>query len=166
MEIRGLNAQDAGRYLNIRLEALQKNAEAFASSYEEEKDYSADIYIERFQSPKNAFTFGAFDHSELVGVVTLVREEKIKLSHRANIVAMYVKPDHRGSGVGKALVTAAIKKAKKMSGVEQVYLAVVTTNDPAKRLYTSMGFEIFGKEKRALKIGDVYYDEEHMVLFL
>ena len=42
MEIRLLNPLDAENYLDLRLEALQNNSEAFASSYEEEKDYSVE----------------------------------------------------------------------------------------------------------------------------
>lgn len=35
MEIRRLTSLDAGSYLNIRLQALKNNPEAFASSFEE-----------------------------------------------------------------------------------------------------------------------------------
>jgi RimJ/RimL family protein N-acetyltransferase len=150
----------------MRLEALQKNPEAFASSYEEEKYHSVEKYIKRFQSPQDSFTFGAFEDSILVGVITLIRGQKLKLSHRANIVAMYIKPEKRGTGLGKALIAKAIEKAYRLEGIEQIYLSVVTTNISAKKLYTSCGFEVFGKEKRALKIDNTYYDEEHMVLFL
>ena len=41
---------------------------------------------------------------------------------------MYVSPEKRGSGIGKALVVEAINKANDLQGVEQVYLTVVTTN--------------------------------------
>ncbi|WP_042353984.1 GNAT family N-acetyltransferase [Bacillus rubiinfantis] len=166
MEIRQLTPTDAEEYLSIRFEALQDSPFAFASSYEEEKNQSAEIYKNLFAVPVNAFTFGAFEELELVGVVTLIREELIKLSHRANIVAMYVKPEKRESGLGKALITKAIEKANSLDGIEQIYLSVVTTNIPAKKLYASCGFEVFGTEKRALKFNNTYYDEEHMVLFL
>jgi len=33
-------------------------------------------------------------------------------------------------------------------------------------LYASLGFEVFGTEKRALKVGQRYVDEDYMVLFL
>ncbi len=35
----------------------------------------------------------------------------------------------------------------------------------AKGLYESLGFEVYGRERRALKIGDEYVDEELMVLY-
>lgn len=34
-----------------------------------------------------------------------------------------------------------------------------------RHLYLSLGFEVFGLGRRALKVNGTYYDEEHMVLF-
>lgn len=163
--IRLLNPLDAGNYLNLRLEALQNNPEAFASSFDEEKDQAVEKYESRFQS-EDSYTFGAFEKGKLVGVITLVKEKLIKLSHKANIVAMYVSPEKRGLGIGKALVKEAIIKAGEWDDIEQVYLTVVTTNVTAKKLYISLGFVIFGTEKRALKQDHTYFDEDLMVLFL
>ena len=163
--IKRLVEQDAEIYLALRLKALQNSPESFGSTYEEEKDQSADKYKTRFQS-QGSFTFGAFEDDILVGIITLVKEPRIKLRHRTSIVAMYVSPSKRGLGIGKALMNEAISTAKELEGVEQVYLTVVTTNKSAKNLYTSLGFETFGIEKRALKLDNRYFDEDLMVLFL
>ncbi|WP_039042322.1 GNAT family N-acetyltransferase [Sporosarcina sp. ZBG7A] len=165
MMIRRLVPQDAESYLTLRLKALQNSPEAFGSTYEEEKDYPVDKYKIRFQS-EDSFTFGAFENGELVGMITLVKEQRIKLCHKATIVAMYVSPEKRGSGIGKALVKEAVRTAIELQGVEQVYLTVVTTNKTAKKLYSLLGFEVFGTEKRALKLNETYFDEDLMVLFL
>lgn len=165
MKIKRLTPLDAEAYLAIRLKALQNNPEAFGSSYEEEKDQPVEKYILRFQS-SDSITLGAFVDDQLVGVVTLFRESLVKLQHRANIIAMYVAPEQRGLGIGKSLMVEAIQVANDWASVEQVYLTLVTTNEPAKKLYASLGFEVFGTEKKALKVNDTYYDEEHMVLFL
>ena len=47
-----------------------------------------------------------------------------------------------------------------------ITLAVATVQPGARHLYRSLGVESFGCEPRALKIGDTYGDEEHMVLRL
>ncbi|MFC4322004.1 GNAT family N-acetyltransferase [Litchfieldia salsa] len=166
MIIRQLNPTDAEDYLSIRLEALKDSPYAFASSYEEERNQSVEKYKSSFNTQSNAITFGAYEDSQLVGVVTLVKEQLLKLSHRANIVAMYIKPEKRGYGIGKALVSHVIEQANNINSIEQIYLTVVTTNVSAKKLYASCGFEVFGEEKRALKFNNTYYDEEHMVLYL
>ncbi|MGN8646093.1 N-acetyltransferase family protein [Gracilibacillus sp. HCP3S3_G5_1] len=166
MEIRKLDVTDAENYYFLRLEALQESPQSFAASYEEEKTNTVEIYKSRLASSHKAVTLGAFIDSQLVGVVTLVKEQLVKLSHRANIVAMYVKSAFRGNAIGKKLISTLIEEARKIEGIEQLYLSVVTSNESAKRLYESVGFEVFGTGKRALKIDNTYYDEDHMILFL
>jgi hypothetical protein len=45
-------------------------------------------------------------------------------------------------------------------------LSVVTEQNAAVGLYRSLGFESYGCERRALKIGDRYVDEDNMVLYV
>ncbi len=163
MKIRQLTPTDAENYRNIRLEALKNKPEAFSSSYEEEVEYSVEKYRSRFNND-HTYTFGAFEGENLVGTVTLICETKKKIRHRATIVAMYVKPDQRKLGVGKTLMTMAINKAKELEKIEQIYLAVTVGNEPAKRLYTSLGFVTYGVDRKGLKIDGTYFDEELMVL--
>jgi ribosomal protein S18 acetylase RimI-like enzyme len=165
LEIRILEPHHADQCLALRLEALKTNPEAFSSSYEEEITNPTNKYIERLQS-NTSFTFGAFENESLIGMVGLVRETYAKLKHKASIVGMFVRPEKRGSGVGRALLEAALQKARTLDGIEQVNLGVVSTNDSAKRLYSSIGFEVFGTENKALKIAETYYNEDFMVLFL
>ncbi|WP_338449415.1 GNAT family N-acetyltransferase [Niallia oryzisoli] len=167
MEIRILSSlEDAEKYRSIRLESLQNNPESFASSYEEEKDCSIEKVKNQFQS-NDSFSYGAFGNGELVGIITLHKEKLYKLSHRAHIGAMYVSPSKRSLGIGKVLMDEAIKKAKDIEGLEQIYLAVVSTNEPAKKLYSSLGFTVFGTEKNGLRLeNNLYYDVDFMILFL
>lgn len=89
------------------------------------------------------YTFGAFDGDDLIGVVTLLQEKAEKIQHRANIFAMYVTPKKQGLGVGEALLTEAINKAKSIKGIEKINLSVVASNEPAKKLYTKLGFKVY-----------------------
>ncbi|MCG1023228.1 GNAT family N-acetyltransferase [Sutcliffiella horikoshii] len=163
MKIRQLSATDAVDYRDVRLEALKNNPEAFSSSFEEELEYGSEVYEGRL-SHEHIYTFGAFVENRLVGTVTLICETKKKIKHRATVVAMYVLPEQRKSGVGKALMNEAITKAKELKDIEQIYLAVTANNEPAKRLYNSLGFDTYGVDKNGLKIGDAYFDEDLMVL--
>ena len=79
---------------------------------------------------------------------------------------MYVSEECRGKGVGRALLGELIGLVQLLPGIEQVALAVSCQNVAAKTLYESLGFEVYGCEKRALKIGGEYVDEELMVLYL
>ncbi|KAA0550375.1 GNAT family N-acetyltransferase [Bacillus sp. BGMRC 2118] len=167
MDIRLLTGEDAGVYWELRLEALQQNPEAFSSSYEEaiKRESPVEQVAKNFAAPGN-FTFGAFNKGVLVGIVTLIQEQNLKLRHIAHIFAMYVTPGHQGKGIGKLLVTAAINKAKTVEDIEKIKLSVVSTNEKANRLYNSLGFEAFGFEEKALKVNGKYYDEYHMSLLL
>ncbi len=165
MNIHPLDASHAEAYRQLRLEALEHYPEAFASSYEEERAWPMERFSKRL-STEDKFTLGAWSDEQLIGIVTLIPEARTKLKHRANIVAMYVRPEHRGSGIGRQLMEQAIQLARGLGGIEQIYLSVMAHNEPAKRLYMALGFEAYGKDWRALKIDDAYHDEELMVMFL
>lgn len=167
MEIRLLIPADAESYWALRLEALKQNPEAFATSYEEaiNRENPIDQVAGNFTTKGN-YTFGAFDSKELIGVVTLVQEKADKLQHRANIFAMYVTPSKQGLGVGGALLTEAVNKAKTIEVIEKINLTVTASNEKAKKLYTKLGFKVFGLEEKALKVNGVFYIDEHMVLHL
>ena len=79
---------------------------------------------------------------------------------------MFVAPKARGQGVGKSLLLELIKMAKDCDGLEQINLTVVSDNAAARRLYKSIGFEVYGVERNALKYNNQYFDEDWMVLFI
>ncbi|MFC4560112.1 GNAT family N-acetyltransferase [Virgibacillus kekensis] len=166
MQIRQLNAEDAEQYLELRLGSLKNNPEAFSASFEEEKERPLEVYTKRLQSQEISSTYGAFVDSKLVGMVTLLLEDKLKLKHRATIVSMYVIPEIRGNGIGKSLLKESIEKAEAIPEVEQVYLTVASLNQSAKKLYRNAGFKKYGIEEKALKYKGNYFDIDHMVLFL
>ncbi|MEH7107444.1 GNAT family N-acetyltransferase [Bacillus sp. JJ1764] len=167
MEIRLLDSSDAEVYWKIRLEALQQNPEAFMVSYEEALKREKPIEQTSHQlAAEENFTFGAFDEGNLIGVVTLLLEKQSKIQHRANIFAMYVTPKKRGMGVGKALLTEAINKAKTINRIEKINLSVTAGNEKAKNLYSSLGFKVYGMEENAIKVNGTYFGDEHMDLHL
>ncbi|MBO1514404.1 GNAT family N-acetyltransferase [Metabacillus bambusae] len=165
MNIRTLNESDAQLYQNLRLNALKINPEAFGSTYEREVRFSIETIVERLKPTKDKFVLGAFDDSgSLVGMVTFIRENNLKTDHKGNVFGMYVAPKSRGQGLGKALMLELIRKASNCDGLEQINLAVVSDNDSAKKLYESVGFEVYGVERNALKFNGKYFDEDLMVL--
>lgn len=167
MEVLRLDRSHAKAYLQLRLEALQTNPEAFGASYEEtiSRKNPVEHTAARLDQREN-YTYGAFVHDKLIGMLVLVPETAEKMKHKASIFGMYVTPEQRGNGVARGLMEKAICKARELEELEQINLTVVTANDSAKGLYQSMGFTSFGLEKRALKYKGEYIDEEYMVLFL
>ena len=151
---------DATLYRPVRLEALATNPEAFASTYEREQDKPLAWFEERLAISD---VFGAFIAGELVGTAGFWREDSAKTAHKAVLWGMYVRPQARKSGTGRLLVDAVVAHAA--TRVEQLHLAVVSENEAALRLYKAAGFVAYGREVRALKLDDRYYDETLMALF-
>jgi ribosomal protein S18 acetylase RimI-like enzyme len=106
--------------------------------------------------------FGAFNAGRLVGLTGLGRETARKLAHKAYVWGVYVAPPLRQRGLGRRLMTAALKRAAAMPGVLQVNLGVHAGNTAAIALYEAMGFMRFGLERGYLMWGGVLHDELHM----
>lgn len=105
---------------------------------------------------------GAFpEDGRLVGVVSFKYEWRATSGTRGIVSHVARRGDfwlrHRVS-VGP--VTWAVE----LDRVEQVNLTVVATNEKAKLLYTSEGFEVFAIERCGLKRAREYRDEEQMAL--
>lgn len=170
MNIRILTQEDVIEYRTLRLLALCTDPEAFGTTYEEFEARSLSDVAERLRpkgSPLESFTLGTFDEEgTLIGTITLHRQQYTKVRHQGTITGMYVAPAARGHGISKALLHQAITYALELPGLEQLHLIVVTTNVAARHLYLSFGFEVRGQFSQAMKLGDTYWDEEIMVLYL
>jgi RimJ/RimL family protein N-acetyltransferase len=166
MRIRRLTPADANAFQALRLAALKDTPSAFGSSYEEEKDFPTATIQGRLAEKSDRGPFGAFEDDALVGLVALGRERMNKLAHKALIWGMYVKPEARGKGVGRALLLEALSLARSVPDVKQVNLCVSASNAGAIRLYESAGFKAFGHEPGAMFINGELHDEIHMYLRL
>jgi RimJ/RimL family protein N-acetyltransferase len=166
VEIRRLTEADAPAAWPLRLRALREDPEAFGSAYEEVKDRPLEVAAHQLAASDDVFTLGAFEGDTLVGTVTFVREADQKTRHKGLIVGMYTAPEARGRGIGRALLMEAIARCRALPGLVQLELAVVTENAAARALYRSVGFEPYGCEPRALRVGGRYLDEDLMVLRL
>ncbi len=166
LEIRPFTENDVEAYARLRLQGLRQNPEAFGSSYEEEKDRPVEELKPRIADQPEKFTLGGWADGTLVGMVGFYRETRLKTHHKGIIWGMYVDSTMRGQGIGKQLMQAAITRARMIEGLVQIHLTVVSTNASARRLYIGLGFELYGTEPRALKVGEQYYDEDLMVLKL
>lgn len=164
MHIRRLTPTDASAFQALRLAGLKAEPLAFGSSYEEEKDFPLATIEGRLAVMPDRGPFGAFENDQLVGLVALGRESMHKLAHKAFIWGMYVKPEFRGQGIARALLTEALALARSVPGLKQVNLCANVANTVAIGLYESVGFETYGREPGAMFIDGALHDEVHMSL--
>ncbi len=68
------------------------------------------------------------------------------VAQQGEIANIAVDPDHQGTGLGGQLLDGAIAAAE-ADACEAVWLEVRVSNDPARRLYASRGFEPIGRRK-------------------
>jgi len=154
IQIRRLTPADAASYRDIRLEALRCNPESVGSTFDAENAQPLTFFSDRIGGSN---VFGAFQGSKLVGIAGLLIGKGQKEAHKGRLVGMYVRPSARKVGVGRRLVETIIESAR--HSVELIQLAVVSDNEPARRLYERLGFVEYGLEKKALKQDGRYYDE-------
>ncbi len=151
-------------YQDFMMNGLQKHRDCFRIS-------PADQANEEFPTSNmpDSFTLGFItDSDELAGVVSFQREgqRREKISHKGLLFRMYVAQTYSGQGLGRKLLEEVIRRAQLLPNLEQINLTVIATNNGAKRQYEKLGFRTFALEKNAIKDGDMYYNEEQMVLFL
>jgi RimJ/RimL family protein N-acetyltransferase len=167
IEIRILTADDVEAYWHCRLEALERDPEAFSSSVEDHLKLSRDEIRRRLTAdPTNNFVFGVLADGKLCGTAGFARETQPKSRHKGRMWGLYLNAELRGQGIGWRMLQSVVDRAAKIEGVEQIILSVTTTQTAAIATYRSLGFTSFGVEPKALKIGDRYVDEEYMVLHL
>ena len=154
IEIRQLTGRDAAAFQALRLRSLRESPEAFGSSYDEEVSRPLAAVAERLEAartPTGKIVFGAFANGSLVGVVGCVQESRVKSRHKAVIWGMYVAPEGRGQGVGRALLDRAVLEARAWPNVERIVLSTVERATAARALYRSAGFKVYAREVDAFR---------------
>ena len=151
----------------LRLRGLREHPEAFGQTVESFQATTDEQTLARMQAQQaiGGFVLAAVSKTgQMLGTVGLALDDAKKTSHRGMLWGMYVIPEARGQDIGSSLVTELLARAEKIQGLEQIHLAVVTTNQAALALYEKLGFSVYGTDPRVLKIGEQYFDEHLMVL--
>lgn len=107
-------------------------------------------YYERFEQDKNGWIFAALDEKGcLAGHIMMRKADYEKKSiHFGFIVAA---PEMRGKGVGKAMVSQALKYAGEILGMERATLGVFENNPAARHCYEAAGFRAVGMTPDAFR---------------
>jgi ribosomal protein S18 acetylase RimI-like enzyme len=161
MHLRRLEPLDAALYRAFRLRGLQEHPEAFTSSFEEERQRPLADTEKRLSSDSRARMWGAFEGGQLAGVFGFDREDRLKNSHKATLIGLFVAPEFSGRGIGHALAEAVMQGARD-AGIALLVLTVTEGNARARALYTRAGFQTIGVEPDAIRVAGASFGKEHM----
>lgn len=100
--------------------------------------------------------FVAVLDEQVIGWCDVLRQFAHVKQH-VGTLGMAVSARHRGQGVGRALIEAAISHASQR-GLTRLELTVHSENVAAQSLYRSVGFQLEGTQVRAWRIGERYFD--------
>lgn len=143
MEIRRVSAADWEALKNVRLTALKEAPQAFGSTHEKERQWGDDAWRDwarKSEQGKEQVVFLAFDAERCVGMVGGFKSTE----NSADLGAMWVAPEARRRGVGRALVDAVVGWAERI-GQRRVVLWVADANVSARDLYAALEFEPTGE---------------------
>ena len=135
MEVRAVEPDEWPLLRELRLAALCDSPDAFASTYAREIAFTDDVWRER--TPTSAI---AFVDGRAAGIAGCIAN-----GVAAELVGLWVTPDARSRGAGRALVDWVIAAAA-AAGCRTVDLWVAARNEPAIALYAKCGFDRTGDE--------------------
>lgn len=96
---------------------------------------------------------------ELAGyIATMAPTPHPSHAHVLEICGLSVDPARQGRGIGRALIEAAALEAAEQ-GARRLTLRVLSTNERARRLYESCGFELEGVLREEFLLEGVYVDD-------
>ncbi|MFZ4772798.1 MAG: GNAT family N-acetyltransferase [Chlamydiia bacterium] len=102
--------------------------------------------------------FTVFSGEEIVGFFNFYLAPVQKLKHQT-LFSIIVHPNYRGKGIGRQILEEIKVRAKRDFQIEILHLEVYKEN-PARKLYLSVGFEEYGVHKNFLKEADGTYRDK------
>ena len=139
-------------FREIRLRSLLDSSDAFGATYGEESSYPEPRWRDWAAGRWRGGTASAFlarDGDHPVGTATVAEYDAEP--GVAHVYAMWVAPDARRAGVGRALVDAAAGWARDR-GCDRLILSVTESNGMARAFYEALGFSETG-ERKPLRAG-------------
>jgi GNAT superfamily N-acetyltransferase len=125
----------------VRLTALREAPYAFGSTYSRESPFTREQWRARINERSVTFFACLPGIPEPAGLAGVYVEDGIP-----DVVSMWVRPSARGSGVGEALITAAVDWARARDH-DNLFLWVTESNAPARALYERCGFALTGEKQ-------------------
>jgi ribosomal protein S18 acetylase RimI-like enzyme len=138
-----ITPQLASNYKAVRLRALKDTPTAFGSTYARESQFSDEDWRQRSLNLCTPHSIGYLvsNNNDYCGIAAAFLNEQNPLE--ADIVSVWVAPEHRKFGVGRLLMDA-IQSWALRTGVHTLLLMVTSSNYAAIDFYQRIGFTMTG----------------------
>jgi GNAT superfamily N-acetyltransferase len=165
--VRSVGSREVEALYRLRLRALAEDPDAFDQTVADAQAKGIEPLAELLAMAAQGQELVLFGEVDGVpsGVVFVSRSRRPRSGHRARLWGMWVAPEVRGRGVGRALVAEAVQWCRE-HGVEMVDLWVVTDHHRAIRMYERAGFRICGTARDGMRWQGVPQDEHQMTIHL
>ncbi|HZA26780.1 MAG TPA: GNAT family N-acetyltransferase [Actinomycetota bacterium] len=139
VQVRRLRPEEWPHLKALRLAALAEAPHAFGSTLQHEEAFSD----ARWQEVARGTIFVAVSDGDWVGMAGGYRHDVPGL---VRVWGMWVHPDQRRLGLGRALLEAVVAWAR-MQNADRIRLGVSESNRPAYELYRAEGFMPTGQRQ-------------------
>ena len=159
---RELTADDADAFAALRKLVVADSPVQMGLSLDEELQRPLEEFREQLAASGPSTVFGAFDTGTLVATAGICRPTtRPSGAHKAVLWGVFTAPTHRRRALARKLSEQAIERAFS-TWAQRVYLYVFLPNQPAVRLYESLGFTATGCEPEVLRLGSAFHDIQSM----
>lgn len=134
----------------------------YTSYYKPVSDMEQDAWFNNIAYFKNNFVFGIeyMPESKLIGTCGLYDFDSI--AHKAELRIKIGDNSYRGKGFAQQAMDYLLKFGFDDMNLNKIWLRVLTTNEPAVKLYSKTGFVKEGISRQDMYIKGKYEDVLHM----
>jgi L-amino acid N-acyltransferase YncA len=155
--------EEAARFRELRLQALQQHPRAYAQTYDEES-HQPDHAFAQFVTAN--VVLGAYADGTLIGFTILTPFRQSKLSHKGMVWGAYVQPSYRDMQLAQGMRLRLFEIAKGM-GLRYVVSSIFASNAAALQVHKAVGYEETYVEKDGARhLDGTFEDIVHLVRYL
>jgi len=157
------DAEKIVEYLNIvggESDNLLFGKDEFHLTIEQEKEY-----IINLSNNPNALMVLGIVEDNIVSIAQINSSNRKRIAHNSEI-AISVRKDYWGNGIGSAMMEELIRFAKEYGTIRNISLGVKASNKNAIILYEKFGFQKIGLHKNYFNVNGSFDDEILMDLYI